>query len=156
MELNVTNVKELLQEFERSDLISMKVSLAGTSVEFARAQLKEDRKSVDKCELTAGKSVSLVDNHLSEESRTKANEEESGTAVKAPLAGIFYRAGKPGDKPFVDTGSRVRKGDTLGLIEAMKMVNEIKSPVDGVITEMRAEDGKFAEYGSVLMVIGKE
>lgn len=75
--------------------------------------------------------------------------------VKAPIAGIFYRASKPGEKPYVEEGQRVKKGDIVGLVEAMKMMNEIPSPCDGVIQEIRVEDSVFTEYGAVLMTIGE-
>ena len=73
--------------------------------------------------------------------------------MKAPLAGIFYRASKPGEKPFVEEGQRVKKGDIVGLVEAMKMMNEIPSPCDGVVREIRVGDAAFAEYDAVLMTI---
>lgn len=75
--------------------------------------------------------------------------------LKAPLAGVFYRASKPGEKPYVEVGQTVKKGDTVGLMEAMKMISEIPSPCDGKILSIEAEDGKFAEYDSVIMKIEK-
>ena len=85
----------------------------------------------------------------SEESREKNQEVE----VKAPLAGMFYRASKPGEAPFVREGQQVKKGETVGLMEAMKMINEIPSPCDGIVRSIEAEDGTFAEYNAVLMRI---
>ncbi|WP_274941492.1 acetyl-CoA carboxylase biotin carboxyl carrier protein [Chordicoccus furentiruminis] len=82
-----------------------------------------------------------------------AGKEDQGKAVTVPLAGIFYRASKPGAKPYAEEGRPVKKGDTVGLIEAMKMMSEIPSPCDGVVREFRIADGEFAEYGRVLMVI---
>ncbi len=85
----------------------------------------------------------------------EANEKESsqGTAVKAPLAGVFYRAAKPGEEPYVREGSMVKKGQTLGLIEAMKLMSEIPSPCDGTVRQISVENGEFAEYGRTLIVI---
>ncbi len=76
-----------------------------------------------------------------------------GVPVTAPLAGVFYRAAKPGEEPYVREGSAVKKGDTLGLMEAMKLMSEIPSPVDGVVKSIEVENGEFAEFGKVLMVI---
>ena len=68
------------------------------------------------------------------------------TVVKAQMAGTFYVAPKPGEQPFVHEGSRVEKGDTLGLLEAMKMISEIPAPVSGVVEAVLQEDAAFAEF----------
>lgn len=80
---------------------------------------------------------------------------ENAVELKAPLAGVFYRAPKPGEKPYIEVGQTVKKGDTVGLMEAMKMISEIPSPCDGKVISIEAEDGKFAEYDSVIMKIQK-
>ena len=76
-----------------------------------------------------------------------------GDDIKAPLVGTFYRASSPDADPFVNEGDRVKKGDVIGVIEAMKLMNEIVAPRDGVITEILVENGKMAEYDQVLMKI---
>lgn len=76
-----------------------------------------------------------------------------GTPVKAPLVGTFYRASAPGETPFVKLGQEVKKGDTIGIIEAMKFMNEIKAPCDGTVAEILAEDESLVEYDQVLMLI---
>lgn len=81
------------------------------------------------------------------------SEEDSFTAVKAPLVGVFYAAPSPGEKPFVSEGSRVEQGQVLCLIEAMKMMNELKSPVSGIIRAVRGCDGQLAEYGQTLFEV---
>lgn len=72
-------------------------------------------------------------------------------AIPAPLAGVFYAASEPGAKPYVAVGDRVRKGDTLCLMEAMKTISEITAPCDGVITAIEKENGALAAYGEALM-----
>lgn len=79
--------------------------------------------------------------------------ENSLTAVKAPLVGVFYAAPSPGEKPFVSEGSRVEAGQVLGLIEAMKMMNELKSPVGGIVRRVCGADGQLAEYGQILFEV---
>jgi acetyl-CoA carboxylase biotin carboxyl carrier protein len=73
--------------------------------------------------------------------------------VTAPLAGVFYRASKPGEKPYVESGQKVKKGDTVGLIEAMKMMSEIPAPCSGVVETIEVKDSDFAAYGTTLMYI---
>ena len=74
-----------------------------------------------------------------------------GTEVKAPLLGIF--SGKIGEKQPVKIGDKVKKGDVLCTIEAMKMLNEVEAPADGVITDISAKDGDLVEYNQVLFKI---
>lgn len=70
--------------------------------------------------------------------------------IKAPLVGIFYEAPAPGEEPFVKLGQKVEKGQTLCLLEAMKMMNELKAPVDGMIRRIGAENGDMVEFGQIL------
>ena len=80
--------------------------------------------------------------------------EPEGHLIKAPMVGTFYRAGSPGAPPFVEIGQSVKKGDTLCIIEAMKLMNEIESDVDGVIKAILVENGQPVEFDQPLFVIG--
>lgn len=82
-----------------------------------------------------------------------AVEEASGFAVKSPMVGTFYRAGAPGAKPFVDIGSTVKEGDTVCIIEAMKLLNEIQAEKSGVVKQVLVENGQPVEYGQTLFLI---
>ena len=77
-----------------------------------------------------------------------------GKVVKAPLVGTFYAASAPDAEAFVSVGDTVKKGQVLGIIEAMKLMNEIESEYDGVVKEILIENGQMAEYGQPLFVIG--
>ncbi len=79
--------------------------------------------------------------------------EEDGYEVTAPMVGTFYAASSPGAAPFVQVGDRVSEGDTLCIIEAMKMMNQIEADVSGVIKSIRLQNGEPVEYGQVLFVI---
>jgi acetyl-CoA carboxylase biotin carboxyl carrier protein len=76
-----------------------------------------------------------------------------GHVVTSPMVGTFYRAPSPGAKPFVDVGQRVSVGDTLCIIEAMKMLNQIEADRAGVVTAILAENGNPVEFGQPLFVI---
>jgi len=82
-----------------------------------------------------------------------AEPEETGYLVTAPMVGTFYSASSPGSPPFVQVGDRVKAGDTLCIVEAMKMMNQIESEVSGVIKSVRVQNGDPVEYGQVLFVI---
>jgi acetyl-CoA carboxylase biotin carboxyl carrier protein len=77
-----------------------------------------------------------------------------GHMVKSPMVGTFYRAGSPGAKPFVEVGDTVKVGQTICVIEAMKLMNEIEADKDGVIKAIMVENGQPVEYGEPLMLIG--
>lgn len=76
-----------------------------------------------------------------------------GKMVKAPLVGTFYSASAPEEEPFVQVGDSVKKGQTLGIIEAMKLMNEIECEYDGVIDKILVENGQMIEYGQPLFTI---
>jgi acetyl-CoA carboxylase biotin carboxyl carrier protein len=78
---------------------------------------------------------------------------ETGHIVKSPMVGTFYRSSSPDAKPFVDIGSKVSAGDTLCIIEAMKLLNEIDCDFTGTITKIFVENGQPVEYGEPLFAI---
>ena len=80
--------------------------------------------------------------------------EPEGHIVKSPMVGTFYRASSPGNPPFVEVGSTVKEGDTLCIIEAMKLLNEIDADAAGVIKQILVENGQPVEFGQPLFVIG--
>ena len=84
---------------------------------------------------------------------TTAEAEPEGELVKAPMVGTFYRASSPDAKPFVEVGQTVKKGDTVCIIEAMKLMNEIETDVAGVVKAVLAENGQPVEYGQPLFRI---
>lgn len=81
--------------------------------------------------------------------------ESAGDAVeiKAPLVGTFYQAPGPDEQPYVKVGQQVKKGDVVGIIEAMKLMNEVVAPQDGVILSINATDGNMVQYGQVLFTM---
>ncbi|NCF60228.1 MAG: acetyl-CoA carboxylase biotin carboxyl carrier protein [Gammaproteobacteria bacterium] len=79
--------------------------------------------------------------------------DEDGYMVTAPMVGTYYSASSPGAAPYVQVGDRVSEGDTLCIIEAMKMMNQIEADVSGVIKSIRVQNGEPVEYGQVLFVI---
>ena len=77
----------------------------------------------------------------------------AGHAVKSPMVGTFYRSASPGAKSFVEVGSQVREGETICIIEAMKILNEIEADKSGTITRILCENGQAVEYGQPLFMI---
>jgi acetyl-CoA carboxylase biotin carboxyl carrier protein len=77
----------------------------------------------------------------------------AGHQVKSPMVGTFYRSSSPGAKSFVEVGSQVKEGETICIIEAMKILNEIEADKSGTITQILAENGQAVEYGAPLFII---
>ena len=82
-----------------------------------------------------------------------AEPEEDGFEVIAPMVGTFYAASSPGAAPYVQVGDRINEGDTLCIIEAMKMMNQIEADVSGVVKSIRLQNGEPVEFGQTMIVI---
>ncbi len=82
-----------------------------------------------------------------------APEAPAGHLVKSPMVGTFYRSASPGAKAFVEIGSQVKQGETICIIEAMKILNEIEADKTGTVTQILGENGQAVEYGQPLFVI---
>ena len=90
------------------------------------------------------------------DSKEESFEEEieiSGTVIKSPIVGTAYLAPEPGGTKFIEIGKKIKKGDTILIVEAMKTMNHVHSPSDGVIKEISVEDGPPVEFGQKLIII---
>ena len=164
--LNYNEIKELIDIIDKSSLrcfelegqdIKIKMN---KNLEFSQnfedetvVKNVENRKAnneVSKTEL----SNSTVSNKVKEEVKNEANEEDGNfKIVKSPLVGTFYSASSPGEEPYAKVGDRVKKGDVLCIIEAMKIMNEITSEYDGEIVEVMCKDDDIIEDGLPLFKI---
>jgi acetyl-CoA carboxylase biotin carboxyl carrier protein len=81
---------------------------------------------------------------------------ENGTKVDSPSVGLFWRAPAPGAPPFVEIGGRVGAGETVAIVEVMKLMNHVASPVDGVVTAILVENGAAVEFGQPIVVVDPE
>ena len=84
---------------------------------------------------------------------TAAPPEPEGHVIKSPMVGTFYRSAAPGSQPFVEVGQAVKAGETVCIIEAMKLLNEIEADHDGVVKEILVENGEPVEYGQPLVLL---
>ncbi|MCL5674271.1 MAG: acetyl-CoA carboxylase biotin carboxyl carrier protein [Candidatus Omnitrophica bacterium] len=98
----------------------------------------------------------LSQEQIIEESRKKIQHIANTIYVKSPLVGMFYLAPSPHAKTFVEIGSHVQKGDTLCIIEAMKVMNEINADENGIVKEILVETGKPVEFGQLLFILEGE
>ena len=79
--------------------------------------------------------------------------EISGTAVKSPIVGTAYLAPEPGGKQYVEIGKKIKKGETIMIVEAMKTMNHVPSPLDGFVKEISVEDGQPVEFGQTIATL---
>lgn len=136
--MNTQDIEKIIKIFEGANISHL-------DLEIDNIKIKLDKKE------TQG--VKYVP-EVKEDAFPLAEPDDSKEIVKAPLVGTFYKAPSADAKPFVTVGSTVKKGDKLCIIEAMKVMNEITSPCDGVVKEILAENEKMVEYGQKLFVIG--
>ncbi len=160
MEMEWKQLEELLDRFGQADISELELE-----TEKLKLHLKKEEKAGSKSFLLPegeGMQKALVpeegkkeaaEEKMSGGARESAEEKEEGRAVKAPLVGTFYAAAEPGAEPYVREGQEVKKGEVIGLIEAMKIMNEIPAPCDGRVTRILAENGSFVAYDEVLLYI---
>ena len=84
---------------------------------------------------------------------TTTNKKTSGTQVKSPIIGTAYLAPEPGGKKFTEVGKKIKKGDTVMIVEAMKTMNHVPSPFDGVVKEICVEDGSPVEFDQIIAIV---
>lgn len=131
-------IKQIMSEFDQSNVTKMKVEIDDLKIELEKESEKvEYVKPVEKIE---------VSTHVEKPQVT-------GTPVKSPIVGVFYSASSPESDPYVTVGKTVKKGDIVCIIEAMKVMNEIKAPCDGTVTSILVENEELVEYDQALMVI---
>ena len=108
-----------------------------------------------KIKVSKNNNLSLLPaNNIPKKSENKIQLEEiSGTAIKSPIIGTAYLAPEPGAKKFVEPGKKIKKGDTVMIVEAMKTMNHVPSPSDGVVKNVQVEDGQPVEYGQTLVIL---
>ena len=137
-------IKKLMDDMGNSKLTSIDIDFPdGTKI-----SMKKD--SIQEKIVVAETTTDIV---KEEKEKTPEISKPSGNIVKSPMVGTFYLKPSPTSEPYVEIGKTVQKGDTLCIIEAMKLMNEIESEYQGKIKEILVEDGKPVEYGTELFII---
>ena len=144
--MDIRKIKTLIEMLEESNLNEIEVSQGDESV-----RISKGKDPVDNIE------NNQINTSISSQEKVTINEDGTrkfvGNQIKAPLVGTFYRKPSPESDPFVKVGDIVKKGQVLCIIEAMKMMNEIKSEFDGEVSSIEIEDGQPVEFGQTIIVI---
>lgn len=155
--MDYTTIKDLIKAVSESGLTSFEFKCDGTQInmkkECEKVVVKEN--SVLEAAPTQVRTVEepKVQKEEVKEPVKEEKVEENCNVVKSPIVGTFYKASAPGDDAFASVGDKVKKGQVLCIVEAMKLMNEIESEFDGEVVEVLAEDGQMVEYGQPLFKI---
>ena len=132
--MEITEVKELLKAFDESDSTFLSLEQDGVKLKLKKAEAKETVVVPQKVEVAASNTQTVET--VASDIEDKKEELEEGEKVLAPLVGVFYAAPSPEEDAYVQVGDKVKAGQILCLIEAMKMMSEITAPRDGVIKKI--------------------
>ena len=141
--MELEDLKELIELLKDSDITELQIEKEGTKVKIKRERFLQS------LELPIHKSSAFQEKIAAE---TEEDAQRLVT-ITSPIVGTFYRASTPEANPFVEFGAKVSKGQVLCIVEAMKLMNEIESDVDGIIVKVLVENGQPVEYGEPLFLI---
>ncbi len=150
--MEIENLIKLIETVSASELTGLKYEENGVKLHLTKKKGQVQAVAAP----SAGAGIMTLDLETGEAGKEAAGAESKkaeGKIVESPLVGTFYAAPKEDADPFVSVGDPVRKGQTLAIIEAMKLMNEIESEYDGTVAEILAENGKPVEYGQPLFRI---
>ncbi|HWR24136.1 MAG TPA: acetyl-CoA carboxylase biotin carboxyl carrier protein [Feifaniaceae bacterium] len=144
--MNLKSIRELVRLLEHSDLTVLEVSEADTKIHLEKnpAPQRAQGLPVQKFPQPEAPAAKAPDG---------AVDFNNIVEIKSPMVGVYYSAPAPDAKPFVTVGSKVKKGDVLCVIEAMKLMNEITAEVDGEIVDVCVENGQVVEYAQILFKV---
>ena len=143
MKIDKNIIKELSDYLKEFNLTEIEITEKDTKVK------------VSKNNVSVGNQPQIVSSQISlpESSNVKNQNVKSGTEITSPIIGTAYHAPEPGAKKFVELGMKIKKGDTIMIVEAMKTMNHVPSTADGVVKEICVEDGQPVEFGQTIIIL---
>jgi acetyl-CoA carboxylase biotin carboxyl carrier protein len=148
MTLTAKDVAEIMKLLESSSFDSLSLEMNGVKLNLQRGSATARRQPVP---MPVGQPSAEPKQVQSALRKTKPPSEAGLAEVASPLLGIFYRAPKPGEPPFVEVGAKVETDTVIGIIEVMKLMNTVRAGVKGEVAEILAENGALVEYSEILM-----
>ena len=153
--MDIRKVKKLIQMLEESNLEEIEIQEGEESVRL----VKNKPNNLLSSQPVYTESIQTIEDRPTEKSKEESEEpdedENSGDLINSPMVGTFYASASPGSKPFVSVGDHVNEGDVVCIVEAMKMMNEIKSEFSGEVLSINVENSQPVEYGQTLFEISK-
>ena len=142
MKINKKIIKELSDYLEEFNLTELEYTEKDTKIKVSKNNISVNNQNIPSLKTN----VNNFDSNLPEKNKT-------GIEVKSPIIGTAYHAPEPGAKKFVEVGKKIKKGDTVMIVEAMKTMNHVPSTADGVVKEICVEDGQPVEFGQNLLIL---
>ena len=143
MKIDKKIIKELTDCLNEFNLTELEYTEKDTKIKVSKNNISINNQSIPNAQkITSSSQTSKVSNNLN-----------SGINVTSPIIGTAYHAPEPGAKKFVEVGKKIKKGDTVMIVEAMKTMNHVPSTSNGVVKEILVEDGQPVEFGQVLIIL---
>ena len=142
MKINKKIIKELSDYLDEFNLTELEYTEKDTKIKVSKNNISVNNQNIP----SQKTDINNLKHDLSDKNKT-------GIEVKSPIIGTAYHAPEPGAKKFVEVGKKIRKGDTVMIVEAMKTMNHVPSTADGVVKEICVEDGQPVEFGQNLLIL---
>ena len=143
MKINKNIIKELSEYLDEFNLTEIEITEKDTKIKVSKNNL-----SVSNQPVTASVSPAIKNEFINSDSSIN-----SGIKITSPIIGTAYHAPEPGAKKFVEVGKKIKKGDTIMIVEAMKTMNHVPSTADGIVKEICVEDGHPVEFGQTIIIL---
>ena len=143
MKIDKSIIKELSEYLEEFNLTEIEITEKDTKIKVSKNNV-----SISNQPAVTSANISTRNENVSESPNMK-----SGTKITSPIIGTAYHAPEPGAKKFVEVGKKIKKGDTIMIVEAMKTMNHVPSTADGVVKEICVEDGHPVEFGQTIIIL---
>ena len=143
MKIDKSIIKELSDYLEEFNLTEIEITEKDTKIKVSKNNV-----SISNQQASASANIGARNENVVEKSNVK-----SGTEITSPIIGTAYHAPEPGAKKFVEVGKKIKKGDTIMIVEAMKTMNHVPSTADGIVKEICVEDGHPVEFGQTIIIL---
>ena len=143
MKIDKSIIKELSSYLDEFNLTEIEITEKDTKIKVSKNNV-----SISNQQVKTSTNTQIRNEEVSEKNNLK-----SGTEITSPIIGTAYHAPEPGAKKFVEVGKKVKKGDTIMIVEAMKTMNHVPSTADGVVKEICVEDGHPVEFGQTIIIL---
>jgi acetyl-CoA carboxylase biotin carboxyl carrier protein len=143
MKIDKSIIKELSDYLEEFNLTEIEITEKDTKIKVSKNNV-----SISNQPAATSANITARNENISEKTNIK-----SGTEITSPIIGTAYHAPEPGAKKFVEVGKKIKKGDTIMIVEAMKTMNHVPSTADGIVKEICVEDGHPVEFGQTIIIL---
>ena len=143
MKIDKSIIKELSNYLDEFNLTEIEITEKDTKIKVSKNNI-----SISNQPVQTSANIQTGNENVSEKINIK-----SGTEITSPIIGTAYHAAEPGAKKFVDVGKKIKKGDTIMIVEAMKTMNHVPSTADGIVKEICVEDGHPVEFGQTIIIL---